>query len=422
MPSGQVAAQRWRAVASDKTSFIFSHRLASGDVRFVEVHSSPITLGGKQSLFSIIHDITERKEAEEELRKLSLAVEQSPASIVITDTRGNIEYVNPKFTQVSGYTMEEVRGKNPNILKSGETPPEEYKRLWEAISAGNDWRGEFHNKKKNGELFWEMASISPVKNANNDITNFVAVKEDITERKRAEEALRHAQKLESIGTLAGGIAHDFNNLLNAIMGQSSLALGRLPKESPAGNNIAKALKAAERAADLTRQLLAYSGKGKFLTDDFDLNRLVEENAQLLEVSVPKSAHLRYELDPAILCMRGDVGQIQQVVMNLIINAGEALSKNPGTITVRTRQIEVTENDSEFWKYTHNPLPPGTYVSFQGTRHGTRDKAGCAGSHLRPIFHNEVHRTGSWACCRPGYHTGTPRRDPHTKRKRKRNGV
>ena len=108
--------------------------------------------------------------------------------------------------------------------------------------------------------------------------------------------------MESIGTLAGGIAHDFNNLLNAIMGQSSLALGRLPKESPAGNNIAKSLKAAERAADLTRQLLAYSGKGKFLTDDFDLNRLVEENAQLLEVSIPKTANFRYDLDrPLFAC-------------------------------------------------------------------------------------------------------------------------
>ena len=364
MAPGDAAQERARALGSEKSYFNFSHRLANGDVRIVEVHSSPIMLDGKQSLFSIIHDITERKEAEEQLRKLSLAVEQSPASIVITDTHGIIEYVNPKFTQVTGYTLDETRGKKPNILKSGETSPEEYKRLWETITTGNDWRGEFHNKKKNGELFWEIASISPVKNANNVITNFVAVKEDITERKRAEEALRHAQKLESIGTLAGGIAHDFNNLLNAIMGQSSLALGRLPKESPAGNNIAKALKAAERAADLTRQLLAYSGKGKFLTDDFDLNRLVEENAQLLEVSVPKSAHLWYELDPAILNMRGDVGQIQQVVMNLIINAGEALGTKPGHITVRTGHIEVTEKDSEFWRYTNNPLPPGEYVSFQ----------------------------------------------------------
>jgi len=373
MSAGEVAAERSRASQSEKNSFVFAHRLANGTVRSVEVHSSPIILDGKPRLFSIIHDITERREAEKQLRKLSLAIEQSPASIVITDTQGNIEYVNPKFTQVTGYTMDEALGKRPSILKSGETSQEEYRRLWQAITAGNDWRGEFHNKKKNGELFWEIASISPVKDQNGVITNFLAVKEDITDRKRSEEALRHAQKLEGIGTLAGGIAHDFNNLLNAIMGQSSLALGRLPKESSAGNNIAKALKAAERAADLTRQLLAYSGKGKFLTDDFDLNRLVKENAQLLEVSIPKSAHLRYDLDPSALCMRGDVGQIQQVVMNLIINAGEALDTNSGFITVRTRHIDITSNGKEYCKYTNISIPPGPYVSFQvnDTGHGIK---------------------------------------------------
>ena len=157
------------------------------------------------------------------------------------------------------------------------------------------------------------------------------------------------------------------------MGQSSLALGKLPKESPAGNNIAKVLKAAERAADLTRQLLAYSGKGKFLTDDFDLNRLVEENAQLLEVSIPKSAHLLYDLDRTPLCMRGDVGQIQQVVMNLIINAGEALGTNPGSITVHTSQIEIALNAKKYSRYTNISLPPGPYVSFQvnDTGHGIK---------------------------------------------------
>ena len=364
MSPGEMAAERMRAVGNEKKSFNFSHRLANGDVRFVEVHSSPITLEGNLNLFSIIHDITERKEAEDQLRKLSLAVEQSPASIVITDTQGKIEYVNPKFTRVTGYTMEEVRGKKPSILKSGETSQEEYRKLWETITSGKEWRGEFHNRKKNGELFWEIASISPVKDKDNVVTNFLAVKEDITDRKRAEEALRHAQKLESIGTLAGGIAHDFNNLLNAIMGQSSLALGRLPKESPAGNNIAKSLKAAERAADLTRQLLAYSGKGKFLSDRFDLNRLVEENAQLLELSVPKNTQLRYQLDSSVLCIYGDIGQIQQVVMNLIINAGESFGQHPGYITVHTRRIDITQNDGEYWNYTNNPLPPGAYASLQ----------------------------------------------------------
>ena len=183
--------------------------------------------------------------------------------------------------------MEEARGKNPRILKSGKTSTEEYKRMWETITAGKAWRGEFHNKKKNGELFWEMASISPVKNQDNVIINYVAVKEDITERKQVEEALRHAQKLESIGTLAGGIAHDFNNLLNAILGQSTLAINKISKENPAKDHIEKSIKAAERAADLTRHLLAYSGKGKFVTEEIDLNRLVKKTFRCWKSLSPK---------------------------------------------------------------------------------------------------------------------------------------
>ena len=124
----------------------------------------------------------------EDLRKISRAVEYSPAAVLITDTQGAIEYVNPKFTQVSGYDAEEVRGQNPRLLKSGETPPEEYQRLWATITAGGEWRGEFHNKKKNGELVWEAASISPVRSPDGHITHFVAINEDITEKKRIEEA------------------------------------------------------------------------------------------------------------------------------------------------------------------------------------------------------------------------------------------
>jgi PAS domain S-box-containing protein len=132
----------------------------------------------------------ERKQAEEALRTLSHAVEQSPVSIIITDTTGTIEYVNPKFTQASGYTRDEAIGRNPRFLKSGQTSPEEYKRLWDTITHRGVWRGEFHNKKKNGELYWELASISPVIDSQGTIKHYVAVKEDITERKRAEEEIR----------------------------------------------------------------------------------------------------------------------------------------------------------------------------------------------------------------------------------------
>jgi PAS domain S-box-containing protein len=136
----------------------------------------------------------ELQRSEAALRKLSRAVEQSPASIVIADTEGHIEYVNPKFTAVSGYSKEDVLGQNPRILKSGELPPERYRHLWETITSGKEWRGEFHNRKKNGDLYWESASISPIFDPRGQISHYVAVKEDITERKQAEEKLREQEE------------------------------------------------------------------------------------------------------------------------------------------------------------------------------------------------------------------------------------
>ena len=166
-----------------------THSRKDGTVFPIEVSTSLVMLGHREVVLGIDRDITERKRAEEELRKLSRAVEQNPASIIITDAAGNIEYVNPKFTQVTGYSSEEVIGKNPRILKSGETPAEGYAQLWATITAGKEWRGEFHNKKKNGELYWEFAIISPVLDANGAITHYVAVKEDITQRKQVEAEL-----------------------------------------------------------------------------------------------------------------------------------------------------------------------------------------------------------------------------------------
>ena len=160
---------------------------AEGCTRVVEVSGSLV-------LMSIIRDITERNRAEEKLRTLSRAIEQSPECIVITDSKGDIEYINPKFSQLTGFSPEEALGENPRILMSGETPDEVYKVLWETITTGGVWRGEFHNKKKNGELYWESASISGVKNADGVISHFIGVKEDISERKRTEEALLESER------------------------------------------------------------------------------------------------------------------------------------------------------------------------------------------------------------------------------------
>ncbi len=316
----------------------------------VESHARTMMWRGRTMRVTVLLDISERKHAEEQLQKLSLAVGQSTASIVITDTKGNIEYVNPKFTQVTGYTLEEAIGKNPRILKSGETSPEEYKRLWEMISSGKAWRGEFHNKKKNGELFWEMASISPVKNKDNVITNFVAVKEDITERKKLEEQVRQAQKMESIGTLAGGIAHDFNNILGIILGHSTL-MERF-KEDP--QNLSRSIQAitnaTQRGAGIVKQLLTIARKTEALFENVSVNDIIREIIKLLDETFPKTITISTSLQQDLPLIVADAGQIHQVLLNLCVNARDAMP-NRGTLSISTRIIEGEAVSSRFLKAT-----------------------------------------------------------------------
>jgi PAS domain S-box-containing protein len=187
---------RLQAVENETINrFVAQHRLASDEIRDVEVFSNPIHIGGKTLIYSSIHDITEQKIAESKLRKLSKAVEQSPVAVCITNPDGVIEYVNPIVTQLTGFSADELINQYTGIFSSGEKPQEEYAELWKTIKLGNIWSGEFHNKKKNGELYWESATISPVFDAIGQITHFLAIKEDITERKRAEIALNKSEEL-----------------------------------------------------------------------------------------------------------------------------------------------------------------------------------------------------------------------------------
>jgi PAS domain S-box-containing protein len=186
---------------------------------------TPIREAGYLNVYGL--DITERKRAEDQLRKLSRAVEQSPSTVVITNTIGEIEYVNPKFAEITGYLPEEVLGLNPRILKSGEQASDYYRELWDTVLDGSEWRGEFSNRRKDGRVYWESASISPIKNSYGEVTHFVKVAEDVTEQKRADAELRkYAAELEArneeLDAFAHTVAHDLKNPLNLIVGFAEL--------------------------------------------------------------------------------------------------------------------------------------------------------------------------------------------------------
>jgi two-component system cell cycle sensor histidine kinase/response regulator CckA len=317
----------------------YEYALVTKDGKRIEgIHTTTlIDYEGEQSILGLVTDTTEQKRADEELRKLSRAVEQSPASIIITDTGGNIEYVNPKFTQVTGYHPSEVIGQNPRILKSGHTPSREYQQLWETISSGNEWRGEFQNKKKNGELFWESASISPVRDPAGIITHYLAVKEDITERKKLEQQLWQAQKMESIGTLAAGIAHDFNNILAIILGYTSLmhrAAGDSPRVATALEAIGKAV---ERGAGLVRQILTFARKTEFNLEPLDVNVVINELSKMLAETFPKTIPLSLELAENLPVISMDHSQLHQALLNLCVNARDAM-RDHGSLTISSGAI------------------------------------------------------------------------------------
>jgi PAS domain S-box-containing protein len=307
-------------------------------------------------------DVTDRKQMDEKVRQLSRAVEQSPVSIVITNKDGNIEYVNRKFTEVTGYSFSEAMGKNPRILKSGELPAEVYQRMWECIRNGQEWRGEFHNRKKNGELFWEFSVISPIFNAAGTITHYLAVKEDITERKQLEEQLRQSQKMEAFGQLAGGIAHDFNNLLTIIEG--NVALLQDPSNSDQAGGLVEIAKAAERAANLTRQLLTFSRRQVFQPKPLDLNEVVANTSKMLQRLIGEHIGLETHFAPGGAPIQGDRTMMEQILINLAVNSRDAMPKG-GRLVIQTAAIVVRQADADA-----NPKArPGSFIRLKITDTG-----------------------------------------------------
>lgn len=418
----------------------------------------------------------EHKQAERQLRQLSRAVRQSPIVIMITDTNGSIEYVNPKFTEVTGYTFQEVLGKNPRLLKSGNMPCEVYRDLWNTILAGKEWRGELHNRKKNGELYWEAASISPVRDASGVVTHFLAVKEDITERKHDQERIREqaalldqtqdailvlgldqrlrylnrsaercygvpadqllnqcaasllfqenpshcaevcqktlesgnwseeishtttlgarrivfsrwtlihdekgnptsflivntdvtehkrleeqflrAQRMESIGTLASGVAHDLNNILSPILMSADL-LRPLATTAEDKGLIAMIEQSTRRASDVVKQLLTFGRGVEGRRIKLQPLTLLKEMCKVIRETFPKNLNLRQQFPPNLWAIQADPTQIHQVLLNLCVNARDAMPRG-GQLTIAAENLMV---DAAF-SAMNSEIVPGPYV-------------------------------------------------------------
>jgi len=289
-------------------------------------------------------DITERKRDEEALRKASAAVEQSPIAIFITDTGGVIQYVNRAFTEYTGYDPEEALGRTPSLLKSGEHSPDFYRELWDCLAKGQTWRGRFHNRRKDGELYWEQAVISPLRDADGRISHYLASKENITEALRLEEE-RHrlelqvarAQRMESLGSLAGGVAHDMNNVLAAILSLASVHQMTATEGTPLRAALDTIATACLRGRSLVQGLLGFARKELVLESVLDLNALVREEVALLERTTMQRVKLRLDLAEGLSPIKGDPAALSHALMNLCVNALDALPDG-GTLTLKTRAV------------------------------------------------------------------------------------
>ncbi len=315
---------------------------ATGREKIVELDSVPFTFNREACFISLLVDVEERYKAEETRRRLVTAIEQARESIVITDNRGVIEYVNPAFTDVTGYSRDEVIGLTPRILRSGEHDTDFYRTIWETITAGRVWQGRIVNRRKDGILFTESATISPVRNTIGQITHFVAVKRDITHEVELEAQLRQAQKMEAIGTLAGGIAHDFNNILGAILGFTDMALLHCEPGSPLHENLSHIRKGGKRAADLVQQILTFSRMTTAEKEPVPVVPLVRESLKLLRASLPATIEIEQELDAAGMNVLANPVKIQQVVMNLCTNAFHAMRDKGGLLTVTLAPVPAAE--------------------------------------------------------------------------------
>jgi PAS domain S-box-containing protein len=354
------------SAASRPVLAAFLARLATGPARcLVEPEHAPgrrLRLRGEHaeeglSLRILAEDVSELRRAEVERDRLALAVEQIDESVVITDTDGRIVFVNTAFERTSGYARAAVLGQNPRVLKSDTHPPDFYANLWRTLLAGEVWHGRFVNRRKDGSHYTAEATISPLRDEHGVVSHFVAVRRDVTDELALEERMEHARRMEAIGQLAGGVAHDFNNLLLVIKGSAQFALETLADDAPARAELAQIEQASDRAAALTRQLLAFGRKQLLRSEVVDLDALAAGLAPMFHRVLGETLELHLRPTDSLWHVRADPGQIEQVLTNLAVNARDAMPDG-GTLAFETSNVDAA---AALGIEALASAPPGDYV-------------------------------------------------------------
>jgi PAS domain S-box-containing protein len=314
-------------------------------------------------------EIAERKRAEEHLERLATAIEQAAESIILTDRKGNVEYVNPVFVEICGYDREEIIGRNIRILRSDRHDDTFYKTMWNTIIHGNVWKGHIISKLKGGALREFETTISPLRGKSGEINSFVSVNRDVTHEVRLEQQLRQAQKMEAIGTLAGGIAHDFNNILTAILGYTELLLLGIPENSSQRGNLIQVINAGNRAKDLVQQILVFSRQSEQQYKPVQVGPIVKETIRMLRASLPSTIDIdqHIAIPKELDLVLADATLVHQILMNLCINAADAMPEKSAKLEVSLDAVEVdTDMAARF-----PDMNPGPYVrlTVSDTGHG-----------------------------------------------------
>ncbi len=336
--------------------------------------------GAKVGALMVLHDVTEISASRAKQSLQSAALDAAANAIMITDRDGRMEWANPAFTELTGFDVDEALGRNPReLLRSGTHNPSFYAEMWSTIAGGRVWSGELTNQRKDGTLYPEAMTITPVRDASGEIKHFIAIKRALTAERALQAQLMQAQKMESVGRLAGGIAHDFNNLLTVINGTIELSLSEMTRDDPLYEDLEEVRTAAGRAATLTRQLLAFSRQQILKREPIRLDGVIRDLSKMLRRLIGEDIELVTTLEPSGTVL-ADAGQIEQVIVNLVVNARDAMPTG-GRLEISTRDVCWEAGDP-----LRDPaIAPGCYVEVKVSDSGLGMDAATQARLFEPFF-------------------------------------